>query len=177
MGIGINSPLILRSHGFVRQEAYRTKKNRQGMTRNGYYETVECVKNIAKGRYWLTPKFLHRFKILSAICLDPLSSSHFYERSAQMTLSALWLLSQPDRVSHAYIHTSWPVGYSHPRFYNARFIPCQMHSFFLIDECILLSKVKYLLHISYTLSERHISCKKIECSGTVPLKMRVDTLQ
>ncbi len=49
--------------------------------------------------------------------------------------------------------------------------------FFLIDECILLSKVKCLNHVSYTLSKRHISCKNIEGSGTVQLQMRVDTLQ
>lgn len=125
-GVEINSPLILGSHGFVRQEACGTKKNRQGMTRNGYYAIIECVKNIAKGGYWLTPRFLHRFNILSAICLDPLSSDLFYERSARMTLSALWLPSQPDRGSHPSTLTVWPIGYSHPRFYNTRFIPCQM---------------------------------------------------
>ena len=60
--------------GFVQNE----EKNRQGMTRNGYDVIVGCVKNIAKGRYWLTPKFLHRFKILSAICWIQLRSGLFF---------------------------------------------------------------------------------------------------
>ncbi len=77
MGEGNQPSLILHSHGFVRQEACRTKKKRQGMTRNGYYAIIRCVKNIAKGRYGLTPKLRHRFKILSAICLDPLSAGLF----------------------------------------------------------------------------------------------------
>ena len=70
-------------------------EEKAGNDENGLYAMSGCVKNIAKGRYWLTPRFLHLFNILSAISLDPLSSGLSSEFSTWMMLSASWILFSP----------------------------------------------------------------------------------
>ncbi len=99
-------------------------------TEKRLYAMLGCVKNIAKGRYWLTPRFRHLFKILSAITLDLLSA--IYPVDSSCLTDAV-----PARQGEPLLNSNLIVIHTRnvTKFVSFHVI---RHSFFLIDECIPL---------------------------------------
>ena len=89
-----------------------------------------CVKNIVKGRYWLTPRFRHLFTILSAMTLDLLSAIYPGDSSCLTD-------TVPARQGKPSLNSNSTVMHTRKLTKLVSFHAIH-HSFFLIDERIPL---------------------------------------
>ena len=147
----------------VRQETWRTKKGgerRERTLRDVRVHEKHRKRQIVAGAQLPVQHSIRH--LLESIKLENLVMNEL----TKMTLAASWIRFQPGRVSSIFHFKLHCLSIIHTLgFITLDSFHAIRRLFFLIDECIPLSKVKCFHHATHTVSERYISCKNVRDQG------------